>query len=180
MIQQTSLAPVVIQILGEVYARAFGINYVYALWALVYETVFVVFLSITLAELLFPGRKDEPWMSRAGIFVSVLLFAAGSLLAWYSWTQIARPLVFKVPLYSPTPLAIALALLAIMLLVTTALGPARRLATVPAKPPLPWLSWASPARSGRRSGMGCACWPSASNRDSRRPQRSAADWSSSS
>ena len=139
VIQQTSLAPVVIQLQGVVYARAFGINYVYALWALVYETVFVVFLSITLTELLFPARKQEPWMGRTGIIVSILLFAVGSLLAWYSWTQIARPLVFKVPLYSPTPLALALALLVMVLLVVAALGPARRLATVPASPPSPWL-----------------------------------------
>jgi hypothetical protein len=139
VIQQTSLAPVVIQLKNVVYARAFGINYVYALWALVYETVFVVFLSISLAELLFPARKAEPWMSRAGILVSILLFAVGSLLAWYSWTQVARPLVFRVPLYSPTPLAMALAFLAMGLLVVAALGPARHLATAPAKPPSPWL-----------------------------------------
>jgi len=139
VIQQTSLAPVVIQLKNEVYARAFGINYVYALWALVYETVFVVFLSITLAELLFPARKAQPWMSRAGILVSVPLFSVGSLLAWYSWTQVARPLVFRVPVYSPTPLAMALALLAMGLLVAVALGPARRFATAPIKPPSPWL-----------------------------------------
>ena len=43
LIQQTSLAPLVIQIKGQVYARAFCVNYVYLLWALVYEAVFVVF-----------------------------------------------------------------------------------------------------------------------------------------
>src|SRR5947199_8556204 len=43
LIQQTSLAPLVIQIKDQTYARAFGVNYVYLLWALVYESVFVVF-----------------------------------------------------------------------------------------------------------------------------------------
>jgi hypothetical protein len=42
LIQQTSLAPMFIRLKGETYARAFGVNYVYFLWALVYEAVFVV------------------------------------------------------------------------------------------------------------------------------------------
>src|SRR5215470_11560478 len=40
LIQQTAPAPMVLRIKGEVYARAFGVNYVYLLWALVYESVF--------------------------------------------------------------------------------------------------------------------------------------------
>jgi hypothetical protein len=46
LIQQTSLAPMVLRLKGETYARAFGVNYVYFLWALVYEAVFVVILLI--------------------------------------------------------------------------------------------------------------------------------------
>src|SRR5262249_883314 len=42
LIQQTSLAPMVLQLKGQVYARAIGVNYVYLLWALVYEAAFVV------------------------------------------------------------------------------------------------------------------------------------------
>jgi len=34
LIQQTSLAPMVLKLKGEVYARAYGVNYVYFLWAL--------------------------------------------------------------------------------------------------------------------------------------------------
>src|ERR1700709_480913 len=44
LIQQTSLAPMVIRLKGTTYARSFGVNYVYFLWALIYEPVFVVFL----------------------------------------------------------------------------------------------------------------------------------------
>src|SRR5215468_9833948 len=53
LIQQTSLAPMVLKLKGQVYARGHGVNYVYLLWALVYESVFVVFLPIHLVELLF-------------------------------------------------------------------------------------------------------------------------------
>jgi len=139
VIQQTSLAPVVIQLQGEVYARAFGVNYVYALWALVYETVFVVFLSITLAELLFPARRNDPWMNRTGVLVSIVLFAVGSLLAWYSWTQIARTLVFHLPSYTPPRTAVALALVTMFVLTVAALRPAPRISLAsPIKPPPPW------------------------------------------
>src|SRR4051794_7140694 len=126
LIQQTSLAPLVIQLKGQVYARAFGINYVYLLWALMYETVYVVLLPILLAELIFPARRDEGWMSKSGIMVSLVLFGLGSFLAWFSWTQIARIQVFHLAAYNPPLVAVLAALGAILLLVLAALGPARR------------------------------------------------------
>src|SRR5687768_6941342 len=101
LIQQTSLAPMVLYIKGEVYARAFGVNYVYFLWALAYETVFVVFLPVVLLELIFPQRRDEVWLSRAGLAIVMTFFVLGCTLAWYSWTQHARPNVFSVPVYNP-------------------------------------------------------------------------------
>src|ERR1700690_266819 len=102
LIQQTSIAPMVLQIKGIPYARALGVNYVYLLWALIYEPVFVVFLPVYLAELIFPNRRQDVWMSKGGLIAVVILFLIGSLMAWYSWTQIARPKVFHVPPYHPT------------------------------------------------------------------------------
>src|SRR5262249_43534232 len=46
LIQQTSLAPLVIKLKGVEYGCAFGINYVYFLWAAIYESLFVVFIPI--------------------------------------------------------------------------------------------------------------------------------------
>ena len=148
LIQQTSLAPLVIQLKGKVYARAFGINYVYLLWALIYESVYVVLLPVLLTELIFPGRRGKAWMSRAGLAVSLVLLAAGTFLAWFSWTQIARVQVFHLPAYSPPLPAVAASLATIVLLILAALGPARRLrAARPATPPSPWLL-----------GLGGAVW----------------------
>src|SRR5262249_25203434 len=62
LIQQTSLAPMVLQLKGQTYARALGVNYVYFLWALVYEAVFVVILPIHLVELIFPTRREGLWV----------------------------------------------------------------------------------------------------------------------
>ena len=120
LIQQTSLAPLVIRLKGQTYARAFGINYVYFLWALIYEPVFVVVLPIAVVELIYPGRRQMPWIKKSGFFVLVPLFLLGSLLAWFSWTQIARLKVFHVPAYHLAPLAALTAFAAIAILLYAA------------------------------------------------------------
>jgi hypothetical protein len=138
LIQQTSLAPLVIRLKGQTYARAFGVNYVYFLWALIYEPVFVVILSISIVELIFPDRKERPWVRKAGWFVLVPLLLIGSLLAWFSWTQIARVKVFHLPAYHAPATAILLSLAAIAILILAAF----RIGTPDGsslKPPSAWL-----------------------------------------
>lgn len=141
LIQQTSLAPMVLYIKGEVYARAFGVNYVYFLWALAYETVFVVFLPIVLVELIFPERRDDVWLSRAGLATVTAFFVIGSLFAWYSWTQHARPNVFHVPVFNPPLEAVLIAIAAMAGLLYAALGPWRTKLARPAAPLPPPPAW---------------------------------------
>jgi hypothetical protein len=144
LIQQTSLAPLVIRLKGQTYARAYGINYVYFLWALIYEPVFVVFLSIYLVELIYPSRRQLTWISRRGMFIVMPLFIIGSLLAWFTWTRIARIKVFHQPPYHPSAGAVIAALTAIFLLLLAAFkiksappGPAKSLSQAPAISPSP-------------------------------------------
>jgi hypothetical protein len=142
LIQQTSLAPLVVQIKGQGYARAGGVNYVYLLWALVYETVFVVFAPVYLAELIFRTRRDDVWLGKKSKFGVAAFFLLGSFLAWFSWTQIARPKVFHLPAYNPPFPAVAVAVTVIAALVFCALGPCRDSLARPAaplKPPAAWL-----------------------------------------
>jgi hypothetical protein len=110
VIQQTSLAPLVIKLKGVEWARAGGINYVYALWALVYEAVWVVLFPTLVAEMVFPRRKHETWFSKAGLAVVAILFPIGAVMAWYGWTHIARVQTFHLPIYNPSPPAILAAL----------------------------------------------------------------------
>lgn len=117
VIQQSSLAPLVIMLKGEVYARAFGVNYVYLLWALVYESVYVVFVPICLVELIFPDRHDRVWMGKLGASVTMLFFVIGSLFAWFAWTHVARVKVFHQPAFVPPAVTevVSLAIIAVLI-----------------------------------------------------------------
>ena len=136
LIQQTSLAPMVIRLKGETYARAGGINYVYLLWALIYEAVFVVIVPIHLVELLYPSRRERPWISKLGLWVIIPLFLIGSVLAWFSWTRIARPKVFHLPIYTPPAPQIILAVIIILSLIFIALKKAPVLSQKPMRSPV--------------------------------------------
>jgi hypothetical protein len=125
LIQQTSLAPMVIKLKGEEYARAFGVNYVYLLWALIYESLFVVFIPIGLSELVFHRRRKQPWLNGIGVTLITLLFLPASFLAWYTWTQIARVKVFHLEAHNPPASQLAIAVAAISILITLAVGPVR-------------------------------------------------------
>jgi hypothetical protein len=141
LIQQTSLAPLVIKLKGVEYARAWGVNYVYLLWALAYESVLVVMVSVLLTELIFPGRREDGWLSKTGGVIIALFFALGCFVAWFTWTHIARVNVFHLSLYPPPLAAVLIAVAAIALLAFLALGP-RGKAFTPARakqPPSPWL-----------------------------------------
>jgi hypothetical protein len=139
IIQQTSLAPMVIRLKGITYARSFGVNYVYFLWALIYEPVFVVLLPVYLVELIFPERKEETWLSKAGLIVVSIFFVLGSYLAWFSWTQIARPKVFHIPAYNPPKTAVLIAALVMLGLIFTALRSELTSHSKPLRPFNPWL-----------------------------------------
>jgi hypothetical protein len=142
LIQQTSLAPMVLQLKGIAYARAFGMNYVYLLWALIYESVFVVFLPIYLTELIFPDRREELWIGKRGVITISLLFLVGSFLAWFSWTQIARPKVFHVPAFNPPLVMVLIAVALIGSFTYMATGPFRNKlgwTSIALNPPQPWI-----------------------------------------
>ena len=139
LIQQTSVAPMVIRLKGETWARAFDVNYVYFIWALAYESVWVVLLSTLATELMFPERRHETWLSRAGAIVTGILFLVGCFFAWFSWTQIARTKVFHQPPFTPPLHLILLAIVAFVLLVAAAVRSPERFTARALTPPPPWL-----------------------------------------
>ena len=138
VIQQTSFAPLVIKLKGVEWGRADGINYVYALWALAYEAVWVVLMPTLVAEMIFPDRRHETWLSKTGLAIVGILFPIGSVMAWYGWTHIARVNTFHMPLYNPTHGEFAAALAVIAILFAWAIKFPPRLAAS-ATPPSPAL-----------------------------------------
>ncbi|HTM81284.1 hypothetical protein [Asticcacaulis sp.] len=137
LIQQTSFASLVVQLKGVEYARAFGFNYVYFIWAVLYEAIFVVLIPVALCEMIFPKRREETWLNIGGMIPLLVLFLPACYAAWYGWNMSARPMVFHLsPYVLPVNMAVtgAVALAAVLLL---ALGPARRVLAAPAKPLTP-------------------------------------------
>ena len=177
LIQQTSLAPMVIKLKGQEYARAFGVNYVYLLCMLAYESVMVVMAPVLLTELIFPSRRRTPWLGTAGMVVLSVLFLVGCFFAWFSWTQIARPKVFHMPPYTPPVEAVGAAVAAIVLLALLAFAvfrtPDQRAGS--GRSPGAWAAGVL-ACIWSVGLIALVLWPSACCRTSRRPRRSPEAW----
>lgn len=141
LIQQTSFAPLVIQIQHQEYARlpllGSGFNYVYFVWALLYEAILVVCAPIAIVELIFPQRRGAPWLNLWGAIPLIALFVPASVAAWYGWNIVAREKVFHLAPYRlPASLAVASVVL-IAGTILVAIGPARRVLAARAKPMTP-------------------------------------------
>jgi hypothetical protein len=122
LIQQTSLAPLPWISATHIYGRAFGVNWIYLMFQLGFESVWVVLVPIQLVELLYPERRGEPWLRTRGLIVTSVLFLLGARIAWYGWIKRVRPMVFHVPPYYPSPYAFLAGLAAIVVLVVAALN----------------------------------------------------------
>lgn len=116
VIQQTSLAPLPFPGALAGYGRAWGVNWIYFLYMLGYESIWVVLLPVQITELLFGNRCHAPWLRIRGLFIAALLFLIGSRIAWYAWIKRVRPMVFHLPPYHPGARPIASGVLAIALL----------------------------------------------------------------
>lgn len=123
LIQQTSLAPLVGAELEHPYGRALGVNWVYFLWAVGYESLWIVALPIQLTDLIFPARRDDLWLGTRGLMISAVVFVLASFVAWYSWTQLFLPQYFPELVYKVPRTAILIASAAIVVLTAAALGP---------------------------------------------------------
>lgn len=116
VIQQTSLAPLPGADVEQPYCREFGVNWVYFLWAIGYESIWAVVLPVRLTELIFPAQQHEPWLGKRGLLISATVFALASFVAWYTWTQLFLPQFFLELAYQVPLPAIGLAVAAIVAL----------------------------------------------------------------
>jgi hypothetical protein len=120
VIQQTSLAPIPFPGANAAYGRWGGVNWVYFLFMLGYEAVWVVVIPVKVTEMLFPRRANVPWLKLRGAIAAVVLFLVGCRVAWYAWTQRAVPMVFHIKAYQPPVAMILIGLAAIAVLIALA------------------------------------------------------------
>ncbi|HEX3739414.1 MAG TPA: hypothetical protein VHV29_06780 [Terriglobales bacterium] len=119
IIQQTSLAPLPFPGSHPDYGRMWGVNLVYLLFMLGYESVWVVLVPVQLTELFFPRQAAHSWLRKRGTILACVAFLLGCRIAWYGWTQQARPRMHAAP-YHPPLGAIVFGLLTIGLLIALA------------------------------------------------------------
>jgi hypothetical protein len=119
VIQQTSIAPLPFAGAHADYGRVWGINLVYLLFMLAFESVWVVLIPVSVTELIFPNRRELPWLRRGGWIACVIVFLLGSRIAWFGWVKQARPRLGAAP-YTPSWAVIGAALLAIAGLIALA------------------------------------------------------------
>ena len=106
IIQQTSLAPLPFPGSHPDYGRMWGINLVYFLFMLGYESVWVVIIPVQVTELFFPRQATQAWLRKRGAVVASAVFLIGSRIAWYGWTQQARPRLHAAPYHPPLALVV--------------------------------------------------------------------------
>jgi len=82
-----------------------------------------VLVPVGLCEQVYWRRRDEGWLNRAGMVIIGLLFLPACFFAWFTWTQIARTKVFHLDAYTPPVSQMAMAVVAIVVLVSLAIGP---------------------------------------------------------
>lgn len=119
LIQQTSLAPLPFPGAHWDYGRIWGINLVYLLFMLGYESVWIVLVPVQVTELLFPRKASEPWLRPRGTIAACIFFLLGCRVAWYGWTQKARPRMGAAAYHPPLSL-LALGVVAILALIAAA------------------------------------------------------------
>jgi len=104
LIQQTSIAPIPFPGSHAEYGRVWGINLVYLLFMLGFESVWVVVVPVQVTELMFPTRRREPWLRTKGLIACCVVFLLGCRIAWYGWTQQARPRLGAAAYHPPAAL----------------------------------------------------------------------------
>lgn len=99
VVQQTSLAPLPWPATSADYGRRHGVNWIYFLYMLGYESVWVVVVPVQVTELIFPEWREVRWLRTGGMITSAVVFLLGARVAWYAWIKRARPIVFHAPYY---------------------------------------------------------------------------------
>src|SRR5262249_42166550 len=76
---------------GELGGRVLGINGVWTAWTIAYHATYSIAIPILLAEILFPLRRDEPWLGPRSMAILGLLFLLTAVLIGIAFRRIIAP-----------------------------------------------------------------------------------------
>jgi hypothetical protein len=141
IIQQTSIAPLPFLGANASFGRYAGINWLYLLFMLGFESVWVVLIPVQVTELIFPNYRERPWLRTRGLIATCIAFIVGSRIAWYGWTQQARPRLHAASYHPPiTLILIGLASIAALIFAAYLLrGYSNSGQIASRRPASPWL-----------------------------------------
>jgi len=135
---------------GDLGGRALGVNWVWTQWTLGYHAVWSISIPILLTELLFPARRLELWLGRAGLITASVFYILG-VLAFAAIFRFAIAPGFVAP-----TIPFAVAALAVVGLVTLVLR--RRSGSVAAEQPGPVGGVPSPWLAGFLAFLAAGAW----------------------
>jgi hypothetical protein len=141
VIQQTSLAPLP-WVASPAYGRIWGVNLIYFIFMLGFESVMVVLVPVQLTELLFPARRTQPWLKKSALCITSAVFLLGSFIAGFLWIKIARDKVLHVPHY-PTPVLAIVCGVAMIFLLALASYAARNVGWISTAQESPAQQWST-------------------------------------
>lgn len=141
VILQTSFTP---QFFPPAFAAnfgwAFGVQWIYLVAMVWYESVYAIVLPIYFTELLFPGQRDRLWLDRRGLAVAAVFFVLSSIGVWWLWRYVGvqkyGPSTYQIPLRN-----VGLALIAIIALVSATLLLSPHGRPAPRPPRRTWSPW---------------------------------------
>src|ERR1700727_178034 len=74
IIQQTSIAPLPFPGANANFGRYYGVNWLYLLFMLGFESLWVVLVPVQVVELVFPDHREQPWLRKRGLIATCIAF----------------------------------------------------------------------------------------------------------
>jgi len=73
------------------YGRWLGVNWVWTFELTIYHAVFSILIPVTLVRLLYPDRRDEPWIGQRGLTIMAVLWFLNGVLIFFAISAYRPP-----------------------------------------------------------------------------------------
>ncbi len=130
VILQTALTPRFFPAGVHSFGWAFGIQWIWLIAMLGFESVYAIVLPIKLTDLIFPNQRNDLWLDRRGFAATTIVFLVSSIGVGLLWSRVGLqrygPSTYQVPLlYVGLALLVSAALVIGTLNLRTTVRPAQ-------------------------------------------------------